>query len=101
MEDGETDELALKREIGEELKLDIAVGKHITQVLHHYPDSTVEIHFYHAKLVQEKEPVLLEHLSFRWMEAESLEALDWAEADKKALMSVKAYAYKEERDEDC
>ena len=42
VETGETHETALKREINEELKLDIVVGTYLMTVDHSYPDFRVD-----------------------------------------------------------
>lgn len=81
METGETHQETLKREIFEELGCRIEVGDFITVTVHDYPDITVVLHSYFARIV-EGEPEPKEHASIVWMPMDTLYALDWAPADE-------------------
>ena len=85
VETGETHEAALKREIREELRLDIAVGEHLITVDHNYPDFRIIMHTFLCELASStKEDLqLTEHLAFSWLKADTQDflELDWAEAD--------------------
>ena len=85
VETGETHETALKREINEELKLDIVVGTCLMTVDHSYPDFRLIMHTHHCALgtSSRADLQLTEHLDFAWLkvENEGFQRLDWAAAD--------------------
>jgi 8-oxo-dGTP diphosphatase len=71
---------ALKREILEELGLNISVQELLTSVDHKYPDFSIRLHAFSCGL--EKTNLLLnEHLDYKWLYPSELSQLDWAEAD--------------------
>jgi 8-oxo-dGTP diphosphatase len=80
IESGEEPVDALKREILEELKMEIKVESHFLTIEHEYPDFTMEMQSYicynHDRML-----TLTEHLDFKWLKVTSLNALDWAAAD--------------------
>ncbi|TNE81649.1 MAG: (deoxy)nucleoside triphosphate pyrophosphohydrolase [Bacteroidetes bacterium] len=75
-EAGESLQECLKREIKEELNMDIIVGQALSPVvkppivLHPFLCSTADASLH-----------LSEHKTFVWADAKELQALDWAEAD--------------------
>ena len=81
VEDGESNEQALSREIYEELKVNIEVGKHFLTVEHQYPDFTIVMHSYLCKSINSQAIQLTEHINFNWLAAPDLNHLDWAAAD--------------------
>jgi 8-oxo-dGTP diphosphatase len=80
IEAGETKEDALKREILEELKMEIYDLKEFITISHQYPDFNIIMHSYVCKS-QEKQVTLSEHIDFCWLTKDNLNQLDWAEAD--------------------
>lgn len=62
----ESHENALKREIKEELNADIEVKEYIGESIYHYPEKSVKLLFYKAKLLSEKIE-LLEHENYKWI----------------------------------
>ncbi|MDW7732463.1 MAG: (deoxy)nucleoside triphosphate pyrophosphohydrolase, partial [Methanolobus sp.] len=80
IESDETKEQALKRELLEELDLDINIDRQFVTVDHQYPDFSVTMHsFICSKLNSNLN--LKEHIAFKWVNPENLSNLDWAEAD--------------------
>ena len=79
IEPGETPEEALRREIREELNIDISVEKHICIVEHDYPNFHLTMHCYWCSIVQ-GELVLNEHQSARWLEKTEWESVEWLPA---------------------
>ena len=81
VEQGETLESALKREIREELEMEISVENEFLRVDYAYPDFTIRLISFicHSNDSTFK---LTEHLNFKWLLREELQQLDWAEADK-------------------
>lgn len=90
IEAGETPEEALRREIREEMAMEVRVGRHIVTVEHEYPDFCITMAAYlcepvgHvAKNTRENRRAFTmnEHHAFRWLRPEVLPTLDWAAAD--------------------
>lgn len=80
IENGETEQNALVREIREELNLDIEVGRKIIVVEHSYPDFSITMHTFLCN-TSNQNLILNEHLSFKWLPKHNLLNLDWAAAD--------------------
>ena len=80
LEEGENEEDALKREIGEELNLVIDVVEKFLVVTHEYLDFNLTMHSYICKANTEK-LVLKEHIDAKWLYKNELIELDWAAAD--------------------
>ena len=80
MEAGESQEQTIRREIREELSMEIQPIKHLLSHTHHYPDFSIELHTWLCATVGEGME-LNEHQAFVWLDAQDLKELDWAEAD--------------------
>lgn len=80
MEDGESQEETIQREILEELSMEIKPIKHLMSNQHHYPDLSIELHTWLCIPLSESFE-LNEHQAFVWLEVKELSTLDWAEAD--------------------
>ena len=80
LEEGENEEDALKREISEELNLEIDVAENFLVVTHEYLDFNLTMHSYLCKANTEK-LVLKEHIDAKWLYKNELIELDWAAAD--------------------
>ena len=80
MEVGESKDQTIKREILEELKMQIEVKEEFLTVTHHYPDFIIIMHSFictcHSSAL-----TLTEHIDYKWLKANELEILDWAAAD--------------------
>ena len=87
IEDGETPEAALKREIEEELKTEIEVGEYLTTIEYDYPTFQLSMRCYWAKIIEGK-PVLLEHEAARWLTKEELDSVDWLPADETIIVII-------------
>ena len=82
LEDGEAPEDALKREIMEELSIDISVGRALNVSEYTYENGrTIRLLPYLATMQSAQEPVAKEHAELRWVKAADLLNLDWAAAD--------------------
>lgn len=84
IEKGESPEDALKREIREELNVDIEVEKFITTVDYDYPVFHLTMHCYQCRLTGENDsPTLLEHTAARRLNRDKTlpAAVDWLPAD--------------------
>lgn len=80
LEEGETHEEALKREIQEELHYDISVDDHLMTIEHDYPDFHLTMHTYGCT-AENRELTLTEHIAQAWRPACDLAEFDWAAAD--------------------
>jgi len=70
----------IKREIKEELEIDIEVGKRLTPSLHEYPSFSIELIPY-VSIFKSGVLTLNEHRQKRWLKKDELIDLDWAAAD--------------------
>lgn len=80
VEEGETNEEAVIREIKEELNLDIKVISQLSTVHHDYPDFKLILHNFLCSC-NSPEIELLEHIDFKWLDKSELKSLDWAGSD--------------------
>lgn len=80
IEEGESKEQALKREIIEELNMDIDITKSFLTVYHEYPDFHLTMHSFIC-LCKDTTMVLREHIDFKWLSIDNLHSLNWAAAD--------------------
>lgn len=78
---GETDQEALKREIREELDIEIEVNELIDENYNEYKDSNVNLKVYKCRQVSGKINDT-EHQSLIWKKPDQIESLDWADADR-------------------
>ena len=81
IEVGETNGQALKREILEELCLDIEIEGLLLTVEHEYPDFELRMHGYLCKSTNTQNMNLTEHIDYQWLPVSDLTNLDWAAAD--------------------
>jgi 8-oxo-dGTP diphosphatase len=80
LEEDENEEEALKREISEELNLEINVIEKFLVVNHEYLDFNLTMHSYLCIANTEK-LILKEHIDAKWLYKNELIELDWAAAD--------------------
>ncbi len=80
IEEGETPEAALVREIREELDTGIAVGEKLADVEYDYPDFHLSMACYTCSILSGS-PVLKEHESAGWLLPEELNTVRWLPAD--------------------
>ena len=80
IEPGESREVALKREIQEELGIDITIDKFLCTTDYDYPSFHLTMHCYLCS-VESGMIELREHKSARWLTVESLDSVEWLPAD--------------------
>ena len=88
VEPGETKEEALVRECREELGVTIAVGNVFMEVEHVYPDLTVHLTLFHARIM-EGVPQKLEHNDIQWITIEEIDQFAFCPADEEILNKLK------------
>ena len=81
MEQGETPEEALEREILEELDTRIQVERLVTTVEYDYPKFHLTMHCYWCS-IESGQLTLKEHEAARWLTIEQINSVDWLPADK-------------------
>ena len=80
IEEGETPEEALIREIKEELDVKIEVEEMIDIIEYDYPAFHLSMKCYWCK-IESGEVVLKEHKAAKWLSKETLHSVDWLPAD--------------------
>ena len=80
IKDGESPEECLKREVLEELGIQVTVGPPLAPATHRYPTFTVTL-FPFICAIAEGEITVHEHAAIAWLPPSELHTLDWAEAD--------------------
>ena len=83
-----TAESALKREIQEELGIDITVDKFLCTTDYDYPSFHLTMHCYLCGIAS-GEIELREHKSACWLTAETLDNVKWLPADKEVVETLK------------
>ena len=89
LEEGESPEECLRREMLEEMGIGIAISDALTPHTHSYPDFTVTLYPFRCTL-EPGEIALHEHAALCWLPPERLHELDWAEADLPVIHDYRA-----------
>jgi len=87
VEEGENIEECLKREIKEELDIEIKILKKFCIIKHEYNFGEIELHVFLAKC--KEEPIAKEHDEIKWERIDRLNNYDFMEADKKVIELIK------------
>lgn len=88
LETNETPVEALKRELNEELNINVEVGEFVLTVNHQYPTFFIIMHSYFCD-IDTFDIKLNEHLGSKWLSVEELDSVDWADADKPIVEKIK------------
>ena len=89
LEAGETVVEALKRELREELDMEVVVGDLLETVEYDYPHFHLTMHCYLCQLAKE-EFVLKEHEAARWLGKNQLDEVAWLPADEGIVEKLKS-----------
>jgi 8-oxo-dGTP diphosphatase len=89
IEPGETPDETLRRELREELALEVRVGEEVARVEYDYPKFHLSMRLYLC--TPEGEPTLREHSAARWLSKDELEAVRWLPADIEAVDTLKKF----------
>ena len=84
---GEQPDAALRRELGEELGVDVVVGDRIGPEIS--LDVEVVLRLYAVSLTGQGDPLALEHSALRWLRADELDTVDWLDGDRGLLGEVR------------
>ncbi len=87
LEQNEDEISCIRREIKEELDIEIVILKRLIPVTHKYPNSEIDlipyvVHYQSGKLK------LNEHIDYKLLNINELKSLDWAEADIPILKQI-------------
>lgn len=88
IEPGESGEEALIRECREELDVTVVVEDIFTEVTHTYPDITVHLTLYNARIASGT-PRLLEHNDLRWIIPSEIPDYSFCPADEQILALIR------------
>ena len=88
MEQGETPQQALEREIKEELETEIEVGELLETVEYDYPTFHLTMHCFICT-IKSGDLVLKEHEAAKWLTKETLDSVDWLPADKGLIEKIR------------
>ena len=89
IDEGESPEECLRRELVEELGIQVRVGKSLPATTHQYPTFSVTLHPFICS-IDSGTIVLHEHAAITWLPPEKLHFLDWADADIPVIESYLA-----------
>ena len=92
IEDGETPQEALKREIIEELETEIKVGDLIDTIEYDYPTFHLSMDCFWAEIVS-GDLILKEHEAAKWLTMENLNSVDWLPADVTLIDKIASTVY--------
>lgn len=88
IENGETPQEALKREIMEDLDTQIEVGTLIDTIEYDYPDFHLSMDCFWCEIVRGN-LVLKEHENAKWLTKEQLQDVEWLPADIKLIENIR------------
>lgn len=87
IEEGESGETCVKRELKEELCMEVKVGALFAVERFEYPDFIVELYLYECERLSDF--ALTEHENYAWLSPCELDAGEWAPADAEIIRSIK------------
>lgn len=88
VEPGETKQQSLVRECREELAVELSVGDEFMAVTHEYPDLTVHLTLFNARIAAGV-PQKLEHNDIRWITVDEIDEFDFCPADTEILARIR------------
>ena len=88
IEEGETPQEALKREIMEELDTEISVGDLIDTIEYDYPTFHLSMDCFWCQIVK-GDLVLKEHEAAKWLSKDELDRVEWLPADVTLISGIK------------
>ncbi|QIZ75488.1 (deoxy)nucleoside triphosphate pyrophosphohydrolase [Ferrimonas lipolytica] len=81
VEPGETAEIALERELQEELSINVTVTEYLATSVHQYPDKTVKLHGYLCQWHGDQIELTGSHEQYRWLAPQQVDRTTLAPAD--------------------
>src|SRR5256885_14150868 len=87
VEEGESDETALARELKEEMEIDVDVGDRVIHVQHSYPHYDIDFRVYRCKLTQGDINHQKVH-DHRWVSPQEMDRYEFPAADEKTVAQL-------------
>lgn len=84
--DGESHDAALRRELQEELDVQIAVNDLLFETSHQYPERVVQLFFYRCDLLGTPRPMIGQEMA--WVERSELPSLSFPPADDELIQRL-------------
>ena len=94
IEEGETPQEALKREIMEELDTKISVGDLIDTIEYDYPTFHLSMDCFWCQIVK-GDLVLKEHEAAKWLRMDELDSVEWLPADVTLIDQIRNNIFKD------
>lgn len=88
IEEGETSQAALQREIMEELDTEISVGELIDTIEYDYPTFHLSMDCFWSEIIK-GDLVLKEHEAAKWLTKEKMDSVEWLPADITIVGKIK------------
>jgi 8-oxo-dGTP diphosphatase len=88
-EAGESFEQCLRRELAEELGIEVQVHELAEDLTHHYPERSVHLKFYRCRWLRHEPRAILCH-DWKWIGAEQLQDYPFPAADARLLEKLRA-----------
>lgn len=87
VEDGETNDEALKREMMEEFMVNIQINKFLTRICKEYENHNIDISFY---LCETNDEFIMQedHLDYKWVTKEELSLYEFAPVDQEFVNKI-------------
>ena len=89
IEEGESPEKAIAREIKEELEADVIVGDLLTTDEYDYPQFHLSMDCFWAELAPGSDMKLLEHEAAKWLTIDEIDTVDWLPADMEITRCIR------------
>jgi len=88
IEPGETPEACLRRELQEELGIEVAVGDRFAEITHDYPERRVDLQFFRCTITH-GEPAHLQCADLAWVTRDELDRYKFPAADAALLARLR------------
>ncbi len=90
IEEGESPQDAIKREILEELDTEISVGELIDTIEYDYPTFHLSMDCFLCEIIS-GDLVLKEHEAAKWLDKDTIDSVEWLPADITLIEKVRKY----------
>ena len=85
--EGESDQDCVRRDLKEELDIEVQVREHLGTIQYAYPDRHLELRFYHCQYMS-GEPKPIHVQDFRWIHSDELIFYQFPKADREIVAKL-------------